>query len=415
MAKPRLTPLPALQCYDCHCTGDCCRGYFRVQVTEEEKQRILAQGWSDRPGFAGLPLFRGRPGQEVLAHRDDGACTFLNAEGLCSIHAEFGEAAKPLACRMYPFVLVPAGDEVRVDVRFDCPSAAASKGRALPEHQAALRRLLKEAAPDTVAERAVLISEGREGDWQLARRLATLFDQVISDISLDLTRRVLACSWLGVHFHDAPFEALSASEREAYLDESRRAMVEAMAGGEYLAECRPPRAVRVLFRQLAGLYARADRASERPAGRLPASLRMVLAAGKLPVLRPELPSVSFREVETMPGGLTQAASAAFTRYYRVRLASLGFFGPGYYGEPLLSGLAGLWLTYPLLLYFARWHAAGLGDATLGVDSAHLALRIVDHHHGRNPWLNSPSEQRRRQFLSDPHHFRQLLQWLGFGG
>lgn len=417
MAKPRLTPPPALQCYDCHCTGDCCRGYFQVQVTEDEQQRILGQGWSERSGFAGRPLFRGRPGQEVLAHRDDGACIFLNAEGLCSIHAEFGEEAKPLACRMYPFVLVPAGDEVRVDVRFDCPSVAASKGRALPEHQDALRRMRKEAAPDTATGRAVLIAPGREGDWKLARRLAALFDQVIADISLDLTRRVLACAWLGAHLRDAPFEALSPRECEAYLDAARRGVVESVAGQEPMVGATPPRLVRVPFRQLAALYGRADRAGERarPAGRLAAAVRMVLAAGTLPALRPELPAASFREVEAMAGGLSQAASAAFTRYYRVRLASMGFFGPGYYGEPLLSGLAGLWLTYPLLLYFARWHAAGLGDSAIGVDSARLALRIVDHHHGRNPWLNTPSERRRRHFLGDPHHFRQLLQWLGFGG
>src|SRR2546425_7637363 len=48
--------------------------------------------------------------------------------------SKFGSAAKPLACRVYPFMLVPAGDHWRIGLRFACPEAAAGRGRPLGQH-----------------------------------------------------------------------------------------------------------------------------------------------------------------------------------------------------------------------------------------------------------------------------------------
>ena len=59
-----------------------------------------------------------------LNHRADGGCVFLGADNLCRIHGKFGSAAKPLACRIYPFLLVPAGDHWNLGLRLACPSAA---------------------------------------------------------------------------------------------------------------------------------------------------------------------------------------------------------------------------------------------------------------------------------------------------
>ena len=71
-----------------------------------------------------------------LNHRPDGACVFLGPDNRCRIHAKHGSAAKPLACRIYPFFLVPAGDHWRLGLRFACPSAADNKGRPLADHLA---------------------------------------------------------------------------------------------------------------------------------------------------------------------------------------------------------------------------------------------------------------------------------------
>ena len=142
MPLPVRSSLPVVQNWDCHQTGTCCKEY-QVPVTEEERRRIEGQGWANESDLQGVPLFRtyGPPWarQHHLNYRSDGSCVFLSAEGRCRIHERFGAAAKPLPCRLYPFVLVPAGDHYRVGVRFACPSAAENKGRALAAHDSELR------------------------------------------------------------------------------------------------------------------------------------------------------------------------------------------------------------------------------------------------------------------------------------
>ena len=125
--------LPVVQQWDCHSCGNCCREY-QVPVTREERERLEAFDWSDEPLLAGRPLFlrRGLPWARryVLNHNVD-HCVFLTTEGRCRIHERFGMDAKPLACRMFPFVLLPAGDHWRLGMRYACPSVAGNVGRPL--------------------------------------------------------------------------------------------------------------------------------------------------------------------------------------------------------------------------------------------------------------------------------------------
>src|SRR4051812_15457228 len=106
MAFP-LVQLPVLQNWDCHATGTCCQEY-RVPLTEEEQQRIEAQGWRPEDLGGHQPFRRHgwfRP-RTFLERRPDGGCVFLSPEGRCRIHERHGYETKPLACRLFPFVLV---------------------------------------------------------------------------------------------------------------------------------------------------------------------------------------------------------------------------------------------------------------------------------------------------------------------
>jgi lysine-N-methylase len=106
-----------------------------IELSEEERQRIVDQEWTSTDGIpAGQPVLEPHAGppwkkRYRLAHRDDGACVFLNDDGLCRIHAKFGEAAKPLACRIYPYAFHPAGKKVTVSLRFSCPSVVSNRGK----------------------------------------------------------------------------------------------------------------------------------------------------------------------------------------------------------------------------------------------------------------------------------------------
>jgi lysine-N-methylase len=130
--------LPVLQNWDCQGCSICCRQYL-VSVSPEEKKRIETQGWEKEPDFQGVPLFV-RVGSWLskksyrLNHRPDGACVFLGPDNRCRIHERHGSAAKPLACRIYPYMLVPSGDHWKLGIRFACPSAADNVGKPLAEH-----------------------------------------------------------------------------------------------------------------------------------------------------------------------------------------------------------------------------------------------------------------------------------------
>jgi len=52
----------------------------------------------------------------------------LTSGNRCRLQERFGAEAKPFVCRLFPFILIPAGDHWRVGMRFSCPSAAANRG-----------------------------------------------------------------------------------------------------------------------------------------------------------------------------------------------------------------------------------------------------------------------------------------------
>ncbi len=140
IAMPLPLELPTIQNWSCHNCGGCCRQHA-IAITAEEHERIAAQNWTAEEGIpAGQPLFE-RVGLFPwtkwyrLAHQPDGACVFLDERGLCRIHAKFGEQAKPLACRVYPYAFHPAGKKITVSLRFSCPSVAANRGTSLVAQQ----------------------------------------------------------------------------------------------------------------------------------------------------------------------------------------------------------------------------------------------------------------------------------------
>ena len=129
MAIP-IRNLPVMQNWDCQSCSDCCR--MEVVITDEEKQRIEALDLANDPEVAPRPWFApvGRGSRNwKLIHRSDGGCVFLTTGKRCRLHERFGADAKPFVCRLFPFVLIPAGNHWRVGMRFSCPSAAANRGR----------------------------------------------------------------------------------------------------------------------------------------------------------------------------------------------------------------------------------------------------------------------------------------------
>jgi len=414
MSGPTLGNLPAFQCYDCRGCGECCRGYLAITITPEECERIQAQGWGDDPALQGKPFFIQRGRQLQLAHRADGCCVFLDENNRCRIHAKFGEAAKPLTCRLYPFGFVPMGKEVRADLRFDCPAAAENDGRPLSAHRGALSALLAQALPAGMREiPAPPLLHGVEFDWARLQRITRAFEALLQHDRLNLTQRMACCVNLAAALDNPRLRDIDAKQLDELLTKASEKVIEA-AGQDELPRVPPAPATGAMFRQLLTVYGRRDRANAKEGlwARLKASLAMARGRGTAPPLRPELPPVPFADLEVSFGVPDGDAADALVRYYRMRLWSMSFCGRAFYGRPYLDGLNALWLTYPIILWFARLFAAGEGMEAPDRGCVERALAIVDHQHGRTPLLDVRAERFRQANLCERSTLRSLVIWYG---
>ena len=417
MAKPlKLTMAPGLQKYDCTGCGGCCRGRFAIIITDADRERIVEQGWTDEQlELKGKPLFTPLGSEFQLAHRADGSCVFLQEDGLCAIHAKYGEPAKPLACRMYQFRLIPVGTQIRVDVRFDCPASATNLGRPITVHKEDLAELMKLAIP---ADKAAALEPppifgAVPKTWAQFSRITQTFEQVLLDVSIDITRRMRACVNLVDLIHRSEIEPLSGRDLEEFLD-TAVSIVQEEAVYDDLERKPPSGMVRTAFRQLIGVYGRLDSVADRskPLERLSTSMRMYGGKGVIPPLREDFPRVTFADVEAARGIPTGEAALAVERYLSVHLASMGFFGMPFYGRSYVDGMNALLLTYPLVCWYARVFAIHEGLTVPDTSCIERALMIVDHQHGITPVLDTPGEKFRTKFLCEQDTLRSLISWYG---
>ena len=220
--------LPVLQNWDCHVCGSCCKEYL-VTITDEERRRIEAQGWDQDAEIGDLPLFQ-KSGpwwarRYHLTRRGDGSCVFLTDKGRCRIHERFGYAAKPLPCRLFPFLLVPAGDHWRVGMRFACPSAAANKGRAVAEHEETLRQFAAELArregvvlrPGDDKLAAPPLQKGQRVEWPELLRFVHALLTILRNRNDRMERRLRKCLTLAHLCRQARFDQIQGGRLTEFL------------------------------------------------------------------------------------------------------------------------------------------------------------------------------------------------------
>jgi len=409
--------LPVVQNWDCHQSGNCCMEY-QVPVTDEERQRIEAQGWAGEADFLGVPLFRvhGPPWarQYHLNHHTDGSCVFLSREGRCRIHERFGAAAKPLPCRLFPFILVPAGDHYRVGVRFACPSAAESKGRALSAHDADLRDFAaqlerREGVTPPVVRPPPL--QGRQAvDWPDLLRFVDALQKLLRDQGDRIERRLRKCLALANLCRQAKFDAVTGQRLVELLD-LLAAGLEGEVPADPAALARPGWTGRLLFRQALALYARKDRGPNRgPAtfGRLSllsAAYRYARGQGEAPRLHGWGPQTTFEKAEEAAGPLPADAEALLERYYLIKVGSLQFCGVTNFDMPVWEGLELLLLTFPILMWLRR----GLADLP-PTKALTRALSIVDDNFGYHPVLGTGRQRFALRLLARTGELERLIAW-----
>jgi lysine-N-methylase len=411
--------LPVLQNWECRGCTDCCREY-RVHVTEDERRRIESQGWDQDPELVGQRLFVAEGpfwarGYRLYQH-PDGRCVFLSEQGRCRIHERFGAEAKPFPCRLYPFVLVPAGDHWRVGLRYACPSAARNQGRPLAAYEKELAgyaaALEGQHGVDGRPVPPPALRHRQHVDWPDLLTFARAVVAVLRNPADRMERRWRKVLALAALCRQARFDQVAGSRLGEFLS-----LVGATVGAETPEDPHdvpPPNwAGRILFRQALALYGRKDLgpgrglAARGRAALLWAAWRFALGRGAVPRVHGLLPETTFERVEVMSGPLPPPAEAVLERYYRVKVESLQFCGPNNFGMAFWDGLESLALTVPAVFWLAR----AFGDLSRQ-EAVTRAIGIVDNNFGFNRLLGSRRHRLALNILARRGELTRLIAWYG---
>jgi len=406
--------LPVIQHWDCHGCTDCCRDYV-VHVTDEEMRRIEGQGWEKQPGFEGVPLFKrhGRwRGQWALTQKDE-ACIFLGEGGRCRIHEKFGAAAKPLTCRIYPFVLVPAGDHWRVGLRFACPSVANDQGRPMNQHLGEVREyagLFEKQNPGAELVTPPPLQGGQSVPWEDVATFIDALAIVVGNREDRVERRLRKCLALANVCRQAKFDKISGKRLEEFLGIVINALDD--EAPREAKDVPPPTWVgRILFRQFLALYSRKDQGKFAGMGRrgrlalFGAAIRFARGTGPVPRLHALLPETTFEKLEEPAGPWPLECEEVLERYYLTKLHSLQFAGPTNFRMSFWDGLESLVLTYPAIAWLSR----AFSDRPR-VEALVQALRIVDDCFGYHPLLGSSRQRFAIRILSFRGEIPRLVAW-----
>jgi lysine-N-methylase len=420
--------LTVLQNWDCAGCTECCRQYL-VAVTPEERARIESQGWDKEPDLAGVPLFVKMGGwfssSYRLNHRPDDACVFLGPDNRCRIHVRHGSAAKPLACRVYPYMLVPAGDHWKFGLRFACPSAAEDRGRPLAEQLAEAREyaglLEAQIAGDVTEVPPPPLQKSQAVSWNDLSRIIAAVSMLLADAIDTPERRWRKVLFLVGTLRKSRYDG-SGDPKKAVtggrLSELIHILSEAAEDEVPVApdDVAPPGWVgRMVFRPLVALYARKDSGVDRgPAqrsafGRFFSAVQFARGKGLVPRVHAAIGTASFADAEKPLPALSDRAESLLTRWSRVKVESGQFCGTTNFGLPVWDGLESLAAAFVSAMWLARVLAAGGRSPD---DALTLAVRMVDDNFGFNKLLGSARQKFALRLLGSRGELTKLVAWYG---
>jgi lysine-N-methylase len=343
---------------------------------------------------------------------------FLDERGLCRIHAKFGEQAKPLACRIYPYAFHPAGKRITVSLRYSCPSVAGNRGRPLTEQRDDLKALERLVVPEGAEQiPPPEVSPGQRLDWNETLKIVDALEALIAGGGAGGVGRLLVALRFADLLGQSRFEKIRGPRLDEFLELiTSAALAEAPQDTATVPE--PGAMGRMQFRLLCAQYARRDTFGDMNAGwrnrwRLfRAAVRFTRGQGLIPPMQTGFVEVPFAALEHSYGPLPAESEELLVRYLRVKLQGLHFCGRAYYDVPLVEGFQSLALVVPVVLWLARWLAAGAGRKALEAEDIGRALNVADHHHGYSPAFGQGGFRGRVRLLARLDDISKLAAWYG---
>jgi len=391
--------------FTCSRCGDCCRTWH-VMLGPGEMERLEALDWSaSAPELAGISPGAPVPGEPrsgrlALAQHEDGACIYLGSENQCRIHETFGEAAKPLMCRLYPFGFLAVGERVGVDVSFACRAVSRDEGEPLSRRVPEWTRLLRDRP---AAHKLHKFSKKYEvsGDllWELEHHVVA----ILSDEGLSLLDRVRAVfEFNRLATTSDPRTEAARTLRDVLVKgipkQIRERPIE--PGSERMDKTGRAVFFHLLFVSLNPtpdeLFGPSGKARQREAG-----FRIQAADGyKFPEAHPlidnrELKS-TFDEVAAarIDSIFSGPGAGALARYLRAKILGQRFMHEANEEIPFIEAIPRLLLLFPLTVWTAKALACERGAAAVAEADIRSALRLVDRSYGEIPLTLLPPKARK---------------------
>ena len=399
---PILVPHVPAQRWSCHSCGNCCRTLVG-HLSDSERARIDEQGWAEKLQIA--PYVRlGR--SWALNKHADGACVFLDDDNRCRIHGEYGEAAKPVACRVFPFSVREIEHGWQASLRFDCPSVIASKGEPLSHHRSWLAPVVKQIPRARAGAAEAMLSRGLPADPDELDRVVGRFSQLLDSQGQAQPTRLIDLARATTMLQEARYENVR-GPRFAELLEVLLATV-GLEGHDPPAPATPRQ--RGMLRQLAFAHAEHLTLQQRRANvvaryarrwrQLGNARRFLRGSGVVPHLPGFTGGPTFDRVEAVRPAVEEreAIEDLVYRYLQARLQGRSVFGRGYYGWDVFVGLTALWLSIVVVGWLARYGAAGAGREAITLDDVGTAIGVVDRAASRVPALGTFAERARITYL-----------------
>ncbi|MEK7756926.1 MAG: YkgJ family cysteine cluster protein, partial [Planctomycetota bacterium] len=409
---PVLLPVIDGQRWSCHSCGLCCRTLVG-HLTAEERRRLDGQGWAQQLGVAPyVKIGRGW----ALNKQPDGACVFLDEQNRCKIHAKFGEADKPLACRIFPFSVRPVRGAWQASLRFDCPSVTSSKGVALGGHRGWLGELVGRIEHDDESEDIADFHRGVRATVEELRTLTARLSRWLSDGEKSMTDRLIGATRLTATLYGAKLRKVRGPRFAELLDLLLEALPRDCATRPELPTARQ----RAMLRQYAFAHAEHVSLAEMRSGlggrwakrwqQLHSAKQFLRGEGVVPNLPGFDTQVTFASVEAVGPAVERGEEIAdlVRRYLSARIEGRTVFGGGFYGWSVFAGLGALWLLTAATGWLARYHAAVERRTSISFEDFALALGIVDRAATRLPALGTMTEKARLSYLMGDDGLARLM-------
>ncbi len=399
--------------------GRGCRRFY-VLLSRTEKERIQTLDWKDEADVP-VDFCQEINGFLYYRRRPDGGCVFLDEKGVCRMHRRFGFDKKALTCRGYPFNIVSTfPGEVSVLVRMDCPAVLEDHGPAITEQRQEIEKLVQE-----LHFGSGFTPEQLKGmERHAVEELCSKFQEILDDDALGMAD----CMRSMMHLARRA-EALGGfflSDRSTMAEVYPSLLSNIKADVSEMTRYGLGGLAKSLFRQFMSYYCRRDEEILHTGigSRLRQTwniARLCMGVGNLASFGYEFPDIPLRRARLFDRSANEARPeipiarqreiwATYRRFLSVRLECFQFFGVAYYGTDIFSGLIALFLTYPLVLAFARIWAAARGDKCIAAEDVKHAIGAMDHCHGRSPALKFKSIRSRERMLASS--YSQLVFALG---